>query len=77
MGCFGFRAPHTQQERRVWSSFEELKKEFPQLCLRFARNDKNLADAWDDVQRSDGDDRSWKRHRRYQAKGRVFGIISS
>jgi hypothetical protein len=60
------RHPHTTQERREWFEATDAAKEWPQLRLRRARASSNLPQAWDDVPKLNGDDRSWKLHRAAQ-----------
>jgi hypothetical protein len=65
------RNPRTTQERRVngkRSNFIEV--DGYKIKTRPSRNWCNLVEAWDDIPRKDYKDRSWKRHRKTQYKGR-------
>ena len=57
-----FRSPRTHNENR-----QNSDPEYSDL-VRSKR--KNIVTAWDDVHRSDIGNRSWKRHRTTQWKGR-------
>ena len=65
------RRPRTTQERRAngkRSNFIDFDGYL--VKTRPCRNMANLVCHWDDIIRRDEDDRTWKRHRRTQYKGR-------
>lgn len=63
------RRPRTTQERRANGKrncieFDDGYK----VKIRASRNMSNLVEAWDDVNRSSSEDRSWKKFRKEQYK---------
>lgn len=67
-GGYSFsRRPKTLQERAQAEAHDEELREYG-IRVRPRRNKANLPNSWDDVGRTDWDDRSWKRHRKTQWK---------
>lgn len=60
-----FRRPHTTQERR-WAHAWDDEEDAPRV--RGRRTNHMLPNTYDDVYRSDVDDRCWKRYRKHQWK---------
>lgn len=58
-----YRRPNTTAERRLNQIID-----FDEPRVRPSRNLRNLTNAWDDYQRADRDDKSWKRFRDSQHK---------
>jgi hypothetical protein len=63
-----YRAPRTTAERRANEALAADECEYG-ILPRAARTGHNLPSAWDDIRRSDLDNRrSWKRYRRTRWK---------
>lgn len=68
-GGYGyFRYPGTIQEikRNRFDLQDEYVKEYK---IKIRRRRSNIPTAWDDITRSEYNNRSWKRHRKHQWKG--------
>lgn len=58
-----YRRPKTRNEKRATFASEDYYVE-----VRAKRNNTNLPDSWDDINRSTWGHRSWKRHRKTRWK---------
>ena len=58
------RRPKTTQERRANGKRNVLDFDEYEVRIRPSRNQSNLVEHWDDLQKSDGGARSWKKWRK-------------
>ena len=63
------RRPRTTQERRANGKRNSIEfDDGYKVKIRASRNMSNLVEAWDDINRSSSEDRSWKKFRKEQYK---------
>jgi hypothetical protein len=70
MGSSIWRTPHTTQERRnSWVDLEDVEDVIlPANLIRSKRNIHNLPHSWDDIPKTMGDNKCWKRYRKTRWK---------
>jgi len=64
------RRPRTTQERRENGKRNSIDFDGYKVKIRASRNMSNLVEAWDDINRSSSEDRSWKKFRKEQYRPR-------